>query len=55
MAPDADPVTGDELREFCKGKIAHFKIPRNYKFMDEFSMTSPGRSRCGRFLLRRWG
>lgn len=43
LAPDADPVTGDELREFCKGKIAHFKIPRNYKFVDEFPMTVTGK------------
>ena len=38
-----NPVTGDELREFCKGKIAHFKIPRNYKFVDEFPMTVTGK------------
>ena len=43
LAPDADQVTGDELREFCKGKIAHFKIPRNYKFVDEFPMTVTGK------------
>ena len=43
LAPDADPVTGDELREFCKGKIAHFKIPGNYKFVDEFPMTVTGK------------
>ena len=43
LRPDADPVTGDELREFCKGKIAHFKIPRNYKFVDEFPMTVTGK------------
>jgi fatty-acyl-CoA synthase len=43
LAPDADPVTGDELREFCQGKIAHFKIPRNYKFVDEFPMTVTGK------------
>ncbi len=43
LNPDADPVTGDELREFCKGKIAHFKIPRNYKFVDEFPMTVTGK------------
>jgi fatty-acyl-CoA synthase len=43
LAPDADPVTSDDLREFCKGKIAHFKIPRNYKFVDEFPMTVTGK------------
>jgi fatty-acyl-CoA synthase len=43
LGPDSDPVTGDELREFCKGKIAHFKIPRNYRFVDEFPMTVTGK------------
>jgi len=43
LAPDAAPVTGDDLREFCKGKIAHFKIPKNYKFVDAFPMTVTGK------------
>jgi fatty-acyl-CoA synthase len=43
LAKDADPVTGDDLQEFCKGKIAHFKIPRNYKFVDAFPMTVTGK------------
>ncbi|PXX92370.1 AMP-binding protein [Marinobacter vulgaris] len=43
LNPDAEPVTGDDLREFCKGKIAHFKIPKNYKFVDEFPMTVTGK------------
>jgi fatty-acyl-CoA synthase len=43
LNPDVEPVTGDDLREFCKGKIAHFKIPRNYKFVDEFPMTVTGK------------
>jgi len=41
--PDAEPVSADDLQEFCKGKIAHFKIPRNYKFVDEFPMTVTGK------------
>ena len=43
LAPDAAPVTGEDLQAFCKGKIAHFKIPRNYKFVDEFPMTVTGK------------
>lgn len=43
LAPEAGPVTGDDLQAFCKGKIAHFKIPRNYKFVDEFPMTVTGK------------
>jgi fatty-acyl-CoA synthase len=36
-------VEVDELRDFCKGKIAHFKIPRYVKFVDEFPMTVTGK------------
>ncbi len=36
-------VTPDEIKEFCKGKIAHYKIPRYYKFVDEFPMTVTGK------------
>ncbi len=43
LNPDAGPLTGDDLKEFCKGKIAHFKIPRNYKFVDAFPMTVTGK------------
>ncbi|QBM17726.1 3-[(3aS,4S,7aS)-7a-methyl-1,5-dioxo-octahydro-1H-inden-4-yl]propanoyl:CoA ligase [Marinobacter sp. JH2] len=43
LRSDAEPVKADDLQEFCKGKIAHFKIPRNYKFVDEFPMTVTGK------------
>lgn len=38
-----DTITEDELKEYCKGKIAHFKIPRFIKFVDEFPMTISGK------------
>ena len=38
-----EQVTADELREFCKGKIAHYKIPRYFKFVDAFPMTVTGK------------
>ncbi|MBN7769790.1 AMP-binding protein [Marinobacter daepoensis] len=43
LRPDADPVNAEDLQAFCKGKIAHFKIPRNYKFVDAFPMTVTGK------------
>ncbi|ERS11431.1 AMP-binding protein [Marinobacter sp. EN3] len=43
LRPDADPVTAEDLQAFCKGKIAHFKIPKNYKFVDAFPMTATGK------------
>jgi fatty-acyl-CoA synthase len=36
-------VSGDELRAFCKGKIATYKIPRYWKFVDAFPMTVTGK------------
>jgi fatty-acyl-CoA synthase len=35
--------TGDELREACKGRIATYKIPRYWKFVDSFPMTVTGK------------
>ncbi len=36
-------VSGDELREWCRGKIASFKIPRYWRFVDAFPMTVTGK------------
>jgi len=36
-------VSGDELRDFCRGKIASYKIPRYWKFVDGFPMTVTGK------------
>jgi len=33
----------DEIREFCKGQIAHFKIPKYIWFVDDFPMTVTGK------------
>ncbi|HCP00703.1 MAG TPA: AMP-binding protein [Rhodospirillaceae bacterium] len=40
---DSEEATGDEIREFCKGQIAHYKIPRYIKFVDNFPMTVTGK------------
>lgn len=36
-------VTEEEIRDFCTGKIARYKIPRYFKFVDEFPMTVSGK------------
>jgi fatty-acyl-CoA synthase len=36
-------LTGEEIRAHCKGKIATYKIPRYYKFVDAFPMTVTGK------------
>ena len=33
----------DELREWAKARIAHFKVPRHFRFVDEFPMTVTGK------------
>jgi fatty-acyl-CoA synthase len=38
-------VTDDEIRDYCRGKIAHYKIPRYIKFTTEFPMTVTGKIR----------
>jgi fatty-acyl-CoA synthase len=40
---EGQTVGGEELREWCRGKIATFKIPRYWKFVDEFPMTVTGK------------
>ncbi len=36
-------ITPDELRAYCKGRIATYKIPRYWKFVDGFPMTVTGK------------
>ena len=36
-------VTGDQLRAFCHGEIATYKIPRYWKFVDAFPLTVTGK------------
>ncbi|WP_277051967.1 AMP-binding protein [Zestomonas thermotolerans] len=36
-------LSAEELREWCKGRIAHFKIPRYIRFVDGFPMTVTGK------------
>ena len=45
MRSGATPLTADALREFCLGKLAHYKIPRYVHITDEFPMTVTGKVR----------
>ena len=38
-----EKLTEDEVRKFCQGKIAHYKIPRHIVFMDKFPTTVTGK------------
>ena len=42
---EGQSATDDEIKEFCKGKIAHFKIPRYISFVNDFPMTVTGKIR----------
>ena len=43
MLRGGQEATEDEIREFCRGKIAHYKVPRYVKFVSEFPMTVTGK------------
>jgi fatty-acyl-CoA synthase len=46
-------LTEAEVREFCKGRIAHYKVPRYVVFVDEYPTTVTGKVQ--KFKLREMG
>jgi fatty-acyl-CoA synthase len=40
---NGETMTADEVRSFCKGNIAHFKIPKYIWFVEDFPMTVTGK------------
>jgi fatty-acyl-CoA synthase len=49
LKPD-ETATVEEIRQFCDGRIAKFKIPRSIRFVDSFPMTASGKVQ--KFKLR---
>ena len=47
---DGQSACADDLRDFCRGKIAHYKVPRYWKLVDSFPMTVSGKVQ--KFKLR---
>ena len=45
LKPGAPTLTIDALREFCAGRLAHYKIPRYLHIVDDFPMTVTGKVR----------
>jgi fatty-acyl-CoA synthase len=45
LRPGAAELTAEELRSFCSGQLAHYKIPRYVHVVDEFPMTVTGKVR----------
>jgi fatty-acyl-CoA synthase len=40
---EGSTLTEEEIVDFCRGKISHFKIPRHVRVVDEFPMTVTGK------------
>ena len=49
LAPGESADEG-EIRAFCQGQIAHYKIPRYIRFVDEYPMTVTGKVQ--KFVMR---
>jgi fatty-acyl-CoA synthase len=47
---EGQSATADEIREFCRGQIAHYKVPRHIRFVDAFPMTITGKVQ--KYLMR---
>jgi len=47
---DGRSVTTEQIQDFCKGQIAHFKIPHYVKIVDSFPMTVTGKIQ--KFVMR---
>ena len=45
LRPGVAGLSADELRSFCEGKLARYKIPRYVHVVDEFPMTVTGKVR----------
>ena len=43
-------ATEDEIRDFCKGQIAHYKVPRYVRFKEALPMTVTGKPQ--KFIMR---
>ncbi|HXQ21795.1 MAG TPA: AMP-binding protein [Candidatus Acidoferrales bacterium] len=43
-------VSEEDIREFCRGRIAHYKVPRYVRFMDSFPLTISGKVQ--KYLMR---
>jgi fatty-acyl-CoA synthase len=46
-----ETMTPEEVREYCQGKIAHFKIPQHIRIVDSFPMTVTGKVQ--KFAIRK--
>jgi fatty-acyl-CoA synthase len=45
-----ETLTAEEIRDYCRDQIAHYKVPRHIRFVDEFPMTVTGKIQ--KFIMR---
>jgi fatty-acyl-CoA synthase len=45
LRPGASPLTAEAVRNFCAGRLAHYKVPRYVHVVDGFPMTVTGKVR----------
>ena len=45
-----EQTTAEEVQEFCRGQIAHYKVPKYIRFVDELPMTVTGKVQ--KFVMR---
>ena len=45
-----ETATAEEIQAFCRGQIAHYKVPRYIRFVDAFPMTVTGKVQ--KFMMR---
>ncbi len=50
MRPGRRDLTEQEILEFCRDRIAHYKVPRHIRFVDAFPMTVTGKIQ--KFIMR---
>ena len=50
VAREGETLEPDDVRDFCRGQIAHHKIPRHVRIVDEFPMTVTGKAQ--KFKMR---
>ena len=51
LRPGTQATTAEDIRAFCDGQIAYYKIPRYVRFVEEFPMTVTGKIQ--KYLLRK--
>jgi fatty-acyl-CoA synthase len=45
LRPSAPPMTAADVRKYADGKLAHYKIPRYVRIVEDFPMTASGKVR----------